>query len=499
MSGRLYTDETGALRVAADGSIHTDDCQPPPCCDEGDYLKATNCDLPSFVIYIRKDALCTNVTGSVNHEGTAIQWAGECFLVDVTTTYALEDIPGGSIVLEDATWPCEREGCEGELCAQQYVEMLNCGPSTPTDSQRVFVPLERYNQWITASQDQVHGHPCCNVWKINGRCVTRPNISTLTASPPGSSFIAEGHPDDYAPQYNSCCDCNDSCQEQTYTIESLDTPHYPDIVLNNCPSNSFNVLTHDHSISYSRFESRRNEVYSEPTSDVTTVLFEGTAAGTVRWRSNVAAAGPITHAISYTGDCEPAVSGGSGVETPTWVPSATSSVFGKRNPTNTGNWLASVPGMVSLSMVHDDFPVPSNLHMRPSASYHGTLQLPRTGSTSLFYTATLDLEWTASYIAACEYYAYTAFCDFTYVRDGHFGDWGADHVTRTTYRTTLSMTVTGRIFCGSGTNAPCCQCLEEDSGPGALMAGGAMPEARSPLARLTRASGASKISRMTRK
>lgn len=510
MSGRLYTDESGALLVAADGSIHTDDCPEPPCCQQGDYIRAESCETPGFYIYILKSAACTNVSGSVNHAGTTIVWFDECYLVDVTTTYALGDIPGGSIILNDASWPCDRDGCTGELCAEQYVEMPNCGPGSVTDSQRVFVPLSRYNQWIEKSQDQVHGHPCCAIWKINGRCVHRPDYLTQTPSPPAAAYIADAHPDTYGPQYNSCCDCDDSCPETTYTIGNSDVPQtIPDIVLTGCvwPLGS-RVVQHNHSIGYSRDFQIQNEDFSfDGTSyggDYTTVEFQGTAGGTVTWRSNVAATGPIAHAITYTGDCDPAStsgrSSGSGDDLPAWVPSVSKTVFGKFI---SGSMEEAEVGGTSgiLSFIDDVFPVKTQYHHTPSRSYHGSMTLPRVGTTGPFYTGHLDLEWTAVHSASCDAYSYEVQFDLTYVEEGHQGGYDSGTLLhRRTWTRTMTKTMSGSINCGTGTNQPCCECIEEDGGGGGFAAMAApAPALSSMLGRITRASGASRLARMVRK
>lgn len=483
----LYTDESGVIQADADGLIHPAGCGPPACCGDAQYLKAVQCADGVTEIYILKDALCTNVGGGVQASTTAVLYDEECYLVEVSPAYDPGDIPGGATVLEDSGFECDRSGCTGELCADLYVEFRNCGPSTTfTDAQRVFVPYEDFQLWVEASTNSDRNF-CCNVWRINGRCVVRPVVTSgfTTHEPPAASFIATGGPDAYAPQYTSCCECSTTCTKEDRSCD-YGTSQGVRTAVGCARASSLQTIRHSHTISYTRFDETVTEDFVGSGSGTVTG-FDGACSGTNVWRSN-ASNTLLTAGVTATGSCKGSGSGGS--------PCTPLPPVSEFRDTAGDDPILPTDVLLVGSGRHA---VPVFLVSQPSFSYHGTVNY-RTSSSSPFFVDRLDVEWTCVIVHSCEYYSQTYTCTLTHVVEQRFGSYTGSVLERKTQTLTLTATFEGFIVCAVGSsNVACCICPEEEM---LLMAGpppGDGPEAGGLSGRITRASGATRLAGFVRR
>lgn len=347
--------------------------------------------------------------------------------------------------------------------------MLNCGPGTSfADSQRVFIPSAHYNAWVEASQDTtVEGNPCCAVWKINGRCVTRAsNLYPIEEDDvPAGAFIADEGPLAYGPQFQSCCDCNDTCATTTVTIDDDGSPSN-DVTLTGCPSQFAGTSQTEHTINYSRTHKRRqtdNTPSNSEGGDFDITEFEGSMGGTTRWRNNNL---QTLHSMGYTGGCSLTPPGGGATANDLSVfPKAAPVAFSRR--IGTGGY--EIPGGMLLRFSRDDLrfasshPVPVALHLAPSFSYHGEVEEFISGGR--VRTSQVDIEWSANHQWSCEYYRSqaTLVSSVTWSIVDAFGA----TVVSGSGECNMSYTMEGRIICSTAvTNTPCCKCATPLPRPG---------------------------------
>lgn len=496
MSGRLYTDESGALRVAADGSIHTDDCPEPPCCGEpGLWYKATLC-TGGLDIYVLASAVCSNVTGGVGTAGTAIQWGGDCYLVDTETTYTEGEIPFGAIKLDNASWPCDRDGCTGTLCSP-YREFRYCD-GTPADANRLYIPAENRQAWLDAAEH------CCTVWKIGPICVQTPSSAPVYSI--GSGTLITALPGAYT-AHSGCCSCTDGCSDcsPVYTGEYSNwndpSPSSYELSAGDCyryGGTTGRVLVIETYADFSRTEGVTN---AGNEGNGSSTLYSGTLSGSRKERFGGGSPGILSDSLVHTGDavgagptgvppspyCRNASGDTLGLET--LMRRASDSVAGSPRMNLSPRFGYSSPTILAM--------IPPELELRPSYSIDMETVIGEVG-VGVWNVVRYQIEWTSVNAYSCEHFSYTRSFDYTVTRRKYSSLSPSTPLHTQTNTGTMSATLSGRIVCDESTPGDeCCDC-EGFGTPSTMMAAPA-PALGSMLGRITRASGASRLARMVRK